>query len=297
MQSFSYEVKNELIRVVEVKECCLQSELTALLKIGSVIYGNRIEFTNSNAAVARRVLKLVKLIYSGINTEVAVIRTKKLRKINRYVVRIFLSQQTEKLLEDLKSKGFPVSNCCRRAYLRGAFLAGGSINRPESQYRVEIAAPTRDKAMLAKKVMRKLNLIASIYERKEKFVVYLKEFESILDFLYLIKAETAVEKFEVARNIKEVRMQVNRLVNCETANLQKMIDSNQRQLEDINIIRSHKIKLNAALESTIDARIKNPDMSISELAPLLFLSKSGLKYRMRRLHEIALKVVNHNKQN
>lgn len=287
MPSFAYEVKDELARVKNANKCCNFTELTAMLKIGAEIYDSRIDFINTNAAVARKVLKLIKAIYNDIHTEVAVIRNKKFRTFNRYVVRIFLTSETKSLFNTLNNNSLPRESCCQCAYFRGMFMAGGSINKPESKYHLEIVVHSKSNAKAVLKNLQKMGFPFRLFERQDNFVVYIKEGDTICDLLYMVKADRAAERFEVAQNLKEVRAQVNRIVNCETANLQKSIDAAHRQIKDINLIMEQKIELIDELKLTAEARLKYPDASIPELATKLFMSTSGLKHRFARIHKIA----------
>jgi len=230
MPSYAHDTKDELARVFDDDENCLRAELAALLTLGSTVSEGRRDFSNVNAAVARKVITLVKKLYPDAKTEIAAVRTKKLRKSMRYFVRIFFAGSIENFLKNLNAKEILARTVYKIAALRGAFLANGSVNRPESQYHAEILSVTEDDAKFIQKIFRNLGFRAAIYARQGVFVTYMKEGDSICDFLSMIGAAEAVERFEIARNLKEVRMQVNRIVNCETANLTRSIITAQRQL-------------------------------------------------------------------
>ena len=289
MPSFTYELKSELVRIKHLSIIDEAAELKALLKVGAQVSDNKIDFLNTNAAVARRVLSLVKKIYPNVKTAIAVIRTKKLRKTNQYLVRIFQNAQfgliTEEILKNKNIKS-PEKKEIRASYLRGAFLANGSINRPEAQYHLEIKTTTKTIAKIIEKLMKSVGVPAKIYERKGNYVVYTKNFEAICDFLYVIKAYEALEKFEIAQNLKEVKAQVNRIVNCETANLQKAVDAAQRQIQIITTLQEKGIKLSSALKETAKVRLENPSATMPELAEKLFISTSGLKHRMKKIIDL-----------
>lgn len=287
MPSFAYEVKSELANISNYKLCCNIAQLNGMLKVGAVLNGNRIDFISSNAMVARKVLKLVKKSYLDAKTEVAVIRNKKFRSNNTYVVRIFLDSNTHSLFKAMQNNKFPDENCCQKAYLRGLFLACGTVNRPESYYHLEIFTTSEPTAKFIEKNMRKIGFNARTFERKDKFVVYLKEFESICDFLYIINAKSAVERFEVAQNVKEVRANVNRIINCETANMQRAINAAQKQIKDIKIIDAMGEKLDDKLREAADARLQYPELTIPEVAEKIFVSASCFKHRMFQIHLIA----------
>lgn len=289
MPSFAYEVKSELVIASNYRSCCRAAQLNAMLKVGAEVNeaGNRIDFTSTNAAISRRVLSLVKKVYKDVKTEVAVIRDKKFRTTHRYVIRIFLNSQTQPLLKAMQSNKFPQESCCCNAYLRGLFLACGSVNRPESYYHLEIFTNSKNTAKFIEKNMRHMGFPVNSFQRKDKFVVYMKEFDSICDFLYIIKAEKAVERFEVARNIKDVRANVNRIINCETANLQKAIDAAQRQIKSIKTIYEMGLELDDDLKEVAEIRMQNPEATMKELAEKIFISLSSFKSKMNKIHLLA----------
>ena len=287
MPSYAYEVKNELARIFDEDKNCLRAELAALLKFGAIFFDGRAEFTNSNAAVARKVVTLAKKIFSESHLEVAAIRTKKLRKTMRYVVRIFSNTDTQNFFDELNSNEIVRRQIFKVAYLRGAFLAGGTINRPEKHYHFEIASVDENTAKFTKKILSRLEFNTQIYGRKDEFVVYMSEGDSICDFLGMVGAEKALERFEVARNLKEIRSQVNRIVNCETANVNKAVEAAQRQLEDIRILIANNVAVKENLQKVMQSRLDNPDCTVGELAEKIFLSRPGLMYHFKIIHKLA----------
>ena len=287
MPSFAYEVKSELANIHNYSKCCDSSQLNAMLKVGAEIVGNRIDFSTTNAAVARKVLKLIKIVCKDAKTEVAVIRNKKFRVTNHYVIRILSDEKTAPLFKEMQNNKFPVEDHCQNSYMRGLFLACGSVNRPESSYHLEIFTTSESTAKFITKCMKKMDFRAKYFVRKEKFVVYLKEFDMICDFLYMIGARNAVERFEVAQNVKEVRINVNRIINCETANLQRSINAAQKQIKDIRIINELGLPLDERLKEAADIRLQNPDANFAELASKIYTSVSSLKHRMAEIHLIA----------
>lgn len=304
MPSFASEVKNELSRLPHDRSCCRIAELTALLRMGaSVTIGSQhmlgVSFSTENAAVARRTLSLLKEI-GQVSTEIAAVRMHRLNKRNRYLVRAVPSAQTAQLLEHLGMlQGFVLNmdsdsailkkKCCRRAYLRGAFLGGGSVNKPEAVCHLEMVTGSASFADILFALMKRMDFPVGLTDRKNDYVVYLKEGEAIIDFLGMIEAEKAVADMEVARNVKEVRSQVNRLVNCETANLQKTVDAGARQVVLLRRLQAagHLAVLPEYLRETALVRLAHPDISLQELAQLLFIGKSGVNHRLRKLERLA----------
>ena len=289
--SYSYEVKSELTRVYGRTQNLLCAELAAMIEVGALMIDGRLEFSNPNAAVARKVVSLTKKIFNNAKIEVAAVRTKISNKAMKYAVRIFLTSETERFFgESFSTKYFDkvlTSPSLGAAYLRGAFLAGGSVNRPEKRNHLEIIFATEQSAEFVKNIFKMFDLPANHYLRGENFIVYMKEGDSICEFLGIIGVENSLDRFEVARNVKEVRAMVNRIVNCETANLNKTIDAAQRQIDDIKLIRKYKPNLEDYLIDTMKFRLKNPDDTTAELAAKLFVSKQGLLYRFRALHNLA----------
>ena len=305
MPSFATEVKNELARLSYERSCCRTAELAALLRMGAVMtlgaaHALGINFTTENAAVARKTLTLLKSQGGGVHTEIMVSRSRRLKKNNSYTVRVMPSQRVNTLLESLGLMHGDTLNvgsdsailhrrCCRTAYLRGAFLGGGSVNRPEAGYHLELVTGSYPFAELLLSLLKKLELPAGLTDRKNDYIVYLKESDAIVDFLTMLEADQAVEAMESARNLKEIRNQVNRLVNCETANLQKTVDAAGRQIADIRRLADagRLEKLPAGLRETADMRLAHPDATLAELAELLHIGKSGMNHRLRRLASLA----------
>ena len=306
MPSFATEVKNELARLNYEDTCCRTAELAALLRMGATItFGLRhtfgLNFTTKNAAVARKTLQLLKSEGGDIHTEVTVRRSRQLNKNNNYTVRVVPSASVAGLLERLGflhddslnmdgDAGILKKNCCRIAYLRGAFQGGGSVNRPEASYHLELATGSYGLGNLLYTLLKRMEFPVGFTDRKDDYIVYLKEGDAVVDFLAMIQADEAVEDFEVARNVKEVREQVNRLVNCETANLQKTVDAAGRQLADIRLLQSagELDRLPKKIRAAARDRLANPDASLVELAELSGVSKSGMNHRMRKIHELAM---------
>ena len=306
MPSFATEVKNELARLNYEDTCCRTAELAALLRIGATItFGLRhtfgLNFTTKNAAVARKTLQLLKSEGGDIHTEVTVRRSRQLNKNNNYTVRVVPSASVAGLVgrvgflhdDSLNmdgDAGILKKNCCRIAYLRGAFQGGGSVNRPEASYHLELATGSYGLGNLLYTLLKRMEFPVGFTDRKDDYIVYLKEGDAVVDFLAMIQADEAVEEFEVARNVKEVREQVNRLVNCETANLQKTVDAAGRQLADIRLLQSagELDRLPKKIRAAARDRLANPDASLVELAELSGVSKSGMNHRMRKIHEVAM---------
>ncbi|PTM56627.1 DNA-binding protein WhiA [Desmospora activa] len=306
--SFASTTKQELTRI-ETEPCCQRAELSALVRMnGSIQLGNgdfRLDVATENNAIARRTYSLVKQLY-GLQPEVLVRKKVRLKKNNTYVVRIVVD--ADRILQDLSilEKGMKrvdgihpsllEKECCRRSYLRGAFLASGSVNNPDSaSYHLEIVSTYQDHSQALCDLMNRYHLHAKWLERKKGFVVYLKEGDKIGEFLNIIGAHQSLFQFEDVRIMKDMRNSVNRLVNCETANLNKTIQAAMRQVENIRLIEREigLEQLPNRLREVAEARLRYPDVSLTELGQLLptkKVGKSAINHRLRKLDEMASKL-------
>lgn len=302
--SFSAEVKNDLARFIGRRACCRTAELAALLRMGAVLtLGAKrtvgLAFTTENAAVARKALMLLKGS-AGVMTELTVSRSRRLKKRNSYRVHVLPSREVAALMGRLglmrgsalnmgTDSALLKKTCCRKAYLRGAFLGGGSVSRPDAGYHVELVTESYSFAELLLSLLRTMGYPAGLTDRKENYIVYLKESDAIIDFFSLLGAEKAAEAFEVTRNLKEVKNQVNRLVNCETANVQKSVDAAGRQIAAIRALEAAGgvERLSAGLKEMAAVRLEHPTATLAELSALLGIGKSGVNHRLRKLAALA----------
>ncbi|AKP45916.1 MULTISPECIES: DNA-binding protein WhiA [Bacillus] len=306
--SFASETKKELT-TLEVKECCARAELSALIRMnGALSFSNRLLVVNvqtENAAIARRIYVLIKKLYD-VPVELLVRKKMRLKKNNVYIVR--LKEKAKQILEDLYILGENFSfihdispelikkKCCRRSYLRGAFLAGGSVNNPEtSSYHLEIFSLYKEHNDSLCEVMNTFYLNSKTLERKKGYITYLKEAEKIAEFLNIVGAHQALLRFEDVRIMRDMRNSVNRLVNCETANLNKTIGAALRQVENIRYIQE-TVGLDILpekLREIAELRVEHQDVTLKELGELVSggkISKSGINHRLRKIDEIAEKL-------
>lgn len=306
--SFASEIKKELTKV-EVDPCCAEAELAALIRMNGALSLSKLNYIldvqTENAAIARRIYTLIKTLYP-FPVELLVRKKMKLKKNNVYIVR--MKDEVKKVLTDLNiltenftfnrtiSSKFTKKSCCRRAYLRGAFLAGGSVNNPEtSSYHLEIFNFYEEHNEAVCELMNKVNLHARKLERKKGFISYIKEAEKITEFLSLMGAHQALFKFEDVRIIRDMRNSVNRLVNCETANLNKTIGAAYRQVENIKFIES-TVGLEALpekLQEIAKLRVQHQDVTLKELGELVStgaISKSGINHRLKKIDDFAKKL-------
>ncbi len=186
--------------------------------------------------------------------------------------------------------------CCKRAYIRGAFLGGGSVSDPEKIYHLEIVTHSDSYANSLCSLINEFGLNAKTIERKNNYVVYLKEGEHIVNLLNIIGAHSALLDLENIRIYKDMRNNINRIVNCETANLSKTINAAVRQIENIRYIEdSYGLSnLSPSLREVAELRLNNPDASLRELGEMLNppIGKSGVNHRLRKLDKIAEELKN-----
>ena len=304
--SFSSKVKGELSLHLGNGRHCEIAETAAIVNIcgHTAVFGEHfcLKIQTENFHVAKKCFTLLKNTFNMI-AEVSV-RSSGRKHVYTVLVRDF--SKAEAILKatgllysedgkmQLKKRIYsPVvsSICCRRAYIRGAFLSVGSVNDPEKNYHMEFVLADEFSAEQLKELINSFGLDAKVVERKEHFVVYLKEGEQIVDLLNIMEAPLALMDLENVRIMKEMRNDINRKVNCETANLNKVVGAAVKQLEDIEYIEE-KIGLSSLpeqLEEIARLRLEYPDKSLKELGSFLSppVGKSGVNHRLRKISNIA----------
>ena len=302
--SYASEVKKELTQL-EVHREHAKAELAALIRmngtVGLVDKKFILNVQTENAAIARRIYVLLK-DHFDVESELLVRRKMKLKKNNVYIVR--LKQGTKEVLSDLSimegmsfyshvSDEVMMNTQKVKSYLRGAFLAGGSVNNPEtSRYHLEIHSSYEEHNDDICQMMNQFDMNARTLERRNGYITYLKEAEKIADFLALIGATSGMLKFEDVRIIRDMRNSVNRLVNCENANLNKTIDAASKQIESIKFIDEMigLDKIPTKLREIALVRLEYPEVTLKELGEMIpsgTISKSGINHRLRKLNEMA----------
>lgn len=307
--SFSKEVKEELSRQVSSARHCNIAEVAAILSLcGRIIISERNQYSvkihTENIAVARKYFTLLKKTYNII-AEITIRQNVNLKKSRTYTITVNNHEDAMRVLQSTKlvnevgdiEENMSVDNiiisnpCCKRAFIRGAFMAAGSISTPEKFYHFEIVCNTMDKATQLSNIINIFQIDSKIVERKKHFVVYIKEGSSIVDILNVMEAHVALMNLENVRILKEMRNLVNRKVNCETANINKTVAAAVKQIEDIKYIRDTcgLSQIPPVLQEMAQVRLDNPDASLKELTGLLStpVGKSGVNHRLRKLSEIA----------
>ena len=286
--SFSGKVKEELLEHYARARHCDIAELSAIVHMaGEFKVGHGgvccLKVHTENLGVARKCFTLLEKTFN-IKTD-AVVR----RNTGKDNYSYYIYAKGEELLAIRDTIVQAV--CCKRAYIRGAFIASGSMSDPSKSYHFEIVCNDENQAEHLKEMMNSFGVDAKLVQRKRTYVVYLKEGSQIVDILNVMEAHVALMELENVRIVKEMRNSVNRKVNCETANLNKTVSAAVRQAEDIRYIQE-KIgldKLPMDLEETARLRLEHTEASLKELGDMLSpkVGKSGVNHRLRKLSQIA----------
>ncbi len=295
--SFSGEIKRELSYQIPAARHCRLAEISAILSFCSHVREERggsgsVRMHTENLAVARKYFTLMKKTFN-IDMNVSVRQNR-----NPQGARTFeISSCT-----DMSAVGHVLiqNPCCRRAYIRGAFLAAGSVSDPEKGYHFEIVCPGGSQAEQLCGMLESFGVGAKVTLRKNSHILYVKEGSQIADILNVMEAHVGLMKFENIRILKEMRNSVNRQVNCETANLNKTVSAAVKQIEDIQYIQKTIgfEKLPENLAETARLRLEQPGMSLKELGQLLTppVGKSGVNHRLRKLSFIAEELRDHKEE-
>lgn len=310
--SFSGNVKEELSRSLSPARHCQIAELAALLSIcGSISIDSRnryrLKIHTENQAVARKVFTLIEKTFN-IEADISIRKNMTKKSVVYGVIvrdhggalRILqaakLIDEPERAFDEVRIANPIVVQqvCCRRAFIRGAFLAAGSMSDPAKSYHFEIVCGAETMAVQIQELICSFAMDAKIVRRKKSYVVYLKEGSQIVDILNVMEAHVSLMELENVRILKEMRNTVNRKVNCETANINKTVSAAVRQMENITYLRDTIgfEKLPEGLEEVALARLSHPDASLKELGGILSppVGKSGVNHRLRKLEELAEKV-------
>lgn len=308
--SFSSKVKSELLHHFGEARHCQIAEIAAIINYCGEIEEKEEKFcvkiqTENNAA-ARKYFTLIKNTFN-IECEMLVKRNNTLKKNRVYILELKDNEENaEKVLmaagilringgkKELSKTVLSIvisSICCKRAFIRGAFLSSGSVSDPEKNYHAEFVCADEEKSIQLRDIINSFELDSKIIKRKEHYVVYLKEGEQIADLLNVMGAHISLLDMENVRILKDMRNNVNRKVNCETANLNKTIAASVKQIEDIEFIRQNcgLGYLPKVLEDMASLRLQYPEASLKELGEMVEpkVGKSGVNHRLRKISSIA----------
>lgn len=303
--SFASNVKSELLGV-KADNCCKLAELSALLKIhgnvGISSNGLSIEFHTTNLQISRKVISSLKELYL-VDVEIISKKQMKLNKNDIYIVKV--QNKAEKIInelglmisnENLINEPFLIKECCKRSYLRGAFLASGSINSPaSSSYHLEVSTSNEIDAINIRDLMNFFHLNAKHTKRKKGYIAYIKESEKISDFLRVTGAINALFEYEDERIKRDFVNSITRVMNMEIANQNKTLDAANKQLRSISVLENmmDTTKLPKSMREAIELRKDNPEASLNELSDMSFdyfnkkISKSALNHRFRNINDLA----------
>jgi DNA-binding protein WhiA len=301
--SFTTQVKEETSGRWDYRECCYKAELTGLIDtIGNVnisSQGLSLHISTQNPHVARRIYRLISEKI-GIEAKIYTRTETRLLKKQSFQVAVLGQENTVKLLKLIGRESWPLEtyiipesvlewSCCRNAYLRGVFLASGSVSDPKKSYHLEMITHWPEHAVQILALLDRHEIKAQIIERKKNQVIYLKDSNAIADFLVLIGAVNAMLEYENTRALKETINMANRMRNCDLANTERQSIASDQQIDYIEFLhsRGEYSKLTSALKEAADLRLLNPEDSLRELAEQLQISKSALNHRFRSLKQKA----------
>lgn len=302
--SFSSEIKTELSKQINNGRHCQIAELSAIFEFcGTFVQKNGknsyIFFNNENVSVVKKCFTLLKKafnIYSCVvssdeddnNSSEIGVEDGSETKICIY------GEEAEKIYAAVKSETVTQKSCCRRAYLRGAFLCSGSVSDPEKSYHLEIVCKEVAIAESLKDILKTFDIEAKITSRGKNHILYIKESSQIVETLNVIEAPVALMEYENAIILKDMRNSINRRNNCDTANISKTVSAAVNQIADIEALMGTKEYKNLpdSVKEIAELRLQYPEASLKELGELLDppLGKSGVNHRLRKLSELAEKL-------
>ena len=309
--SFASETKDELARVMPEKQCCKLAELAGFIRSAGTIRltdDDRFEImlAPSRPSIARHYIKLFKKYFHidiGIDNKedtryrsggaITMTITPDMR--SEYILRetgILIIKEGDNYFNEGVYQSIVSNKCCRRAYLRGVFLGTGAMSAPEKGYQLEFVLDSREYANDLRKLIHTfVDLDAKVYQRRSRFVVYMKNAQHISDMLAIMGAHSQYLKLEESRMRKELIGKVTRVMNCDNANSDRRVDAAQKQVAAIRKLeKSDKwAGLTEKLKELAIMRRNNPDASLTELGEMMSppLGKSGVNNRMQRILEIA----------
>ena len=304
--SYSSKVKEELSKDCNnPRHCCIAETAAIISMCGKVVFDEkdrvRIEIHTENVTVARKYFTLLKKTYN-INTDISIRHSSSLNKSRSYILSVNDDETARKILMTCRlmkpfgviEEDFSISDsliiqreCCKRAFIRGAFLASGSVSDPVKTYHFEIVCLSEAKAKQLQMIMETFNINARVIKRRKYFVVYVKDSSQVVDLLNIMGAYNALMDMENVRIVKDMRNNVNRKVNCETANINKTVSAAVKQIEDIRFIQMSSAfdELPESLQEMAELRVRYPEATLAELGQLLDtpVGKSGVNHRLKKI--------------
>ena len=309
--SFSKQVKEELLSIIGSARHCQLAELAAIFQFCGFITDSGdcrpvIGISTENKMISIKCFTLLKKtfnIYASVSVRkhspksenfVYGLRIEDYRKANEVLMALKLYDGVREIYcraDSVPNAVLLKSACCKRAYLRGVYLAAGSMSNPQKGYHFEFVCDKQEQAEKLLEVLKDFSIEAKEVLRKRYYVVYLKDGEAIVDLLNIMGAHVALMELENTRIVKEMRNSINRRVNCEAANITKTVNAAAKQVEDILYIQKHFgfEKLPDNLKQMAQLRLDYPDATLKELSELSYppVGKSGVNHRLRKLSELA----------
>ena len=308
--SFSTEVKEELAKRIGSSRHCQLAEVAAIVTIAGLVQrdksGNTVLYLQSdNEQVLRKFFTLLKKAFnivtsiledvpdikSGGRIYRPVLKDREQLMALLRATRLMEADGSIRKFEDGASPMVTKNSCCKRAFLRDAFLCIGSISDPNKGYHLEFVCTSEGQALQLKELIESFDTEARIVQRKKYHVLYVKEGAGIVDLLNIMEAPVSLMNLENLRILKEMRNSINRRVNCEVANITKTVNAATKQIEDITYIRDNYgfKKLPDSLREMAEVRLEHPDSTLLELGEYLDppVGKSGVNHRLRKLSELA----------
>ncbi len=297
--SFSSDVKKELFAYDYKNGHCLIAALAAVINTNGFTgtYNGRrlIMIHNENSAVLDMTKSFIKRLFGAdVSCQKGNITIDDEALVDKILDATGVVCDTDFSIDSPINLSVVSRNCCKRAYIRTAFICCGSVSDPNKHYHIEFVDNDYDHARSLKELIGSFGITMKIVERKNHFVIYCKEAELIVDLLNVMSAHRALLELENLRVLKGVRNNVNRLVNCETANLGKIVSASLRQIEAINYISKSKglDYLPDNLKKMAEMRIMYADASLKELGEKMVppVGKSGVNHRLKKICDIADKL-------
>ncbi len=287
--SFSQEIKTEIANVkIPQDKKILQIEVLGYILSNVKDFNSNMHFQNENRNVIVRYTYILKNVLDFVVVEDDNINKKNKKKIQYMLDIVDIQDYNYKMKDIEKRKKEMFSNEEKISFLKGVFLGSGYVLNPKDNYHLEMVVNSKQTADLIEKYMNDLGIVAKITTRKTQYVIYLKDGDSISQFLILLGASVSVLNFEQTRVIKEMNNNLNRSINCETGNMSKIIKSSTSQLEDIQFLKRNNMlgMLPQGLQDVCNIRLENADYSLLDIAQKLGISKSGVNNRFKRLNKI-----------
>ncbi|MBR6072936.1 MAG: DNA-binding protein WhiA [Bacilli bacterium] len=297
MASFTKNIKDEITKI-ETNKLESIAEVNGFLMLSGIFFDNKLNIYVENNSVARRIFSLLKRIYN-INIRITIRTQKRFKTKTIYILEI--SDKLDFILkdiEDMKKNILDYSDEERASFLKGCFLANGSINDPsKSKYHLEIFAKDEETGKLINNLFHSFDLSSKIIKRQKEYMIYVKAAEEISDFIKMLGAIESLFYYEDIRIYRDHKNMVNRLNNCEQANVEKSYASCQEQLENIKYLEEHDLMdlLDEKVRLVIDYRIKYPETTLQELADIISmetdynLTKSGINHHFRKIKDLVNK--------